>query len=106
MQPSTAVDRELRMALVMTGGVSLAVWMGGVSAELYRLVKREGVYGDLLALTDTRVTVDITSGSSAGGLNGVFLGAALARDLPTSEFDRLRDLWAPPGRSRSCCAIR
>ena len=85
------------MALVMTGGVSLAVWMGGVSAELYRLVKREGVYGDLLALTDTRVTVDITSGSSAGGLNGVFFGAALARDLPTSEFDRLRDLWVTAG---------
>ena len=30
---------ELRIALVMNGGVSLAVWMGGVTSEIYRLVK-------------------------------------------------------------------
>ena len=30
---------ELRLALVLNGGVSLAVWMGGVSYELNRLVR-------------------------------------------------------------------
>jgi hypothetical protein len=44
---STLEERELRMALVMTGGVSLAVWMGGVSAEIYRAVKQDGPYEDL-----------------------------------------------------------
>jgi predicted acylesterase/phospholipase RssA len=73
---STLEERELRMALVMTGGVSLAVWMGGVSAEIYRAVKQDGPYEDLCAFTATRVAVDIISGSSAGGLNGALLGAA------------------------------
>src|SRR5262249_54705710 len=33
-----AFTRELRIAPVMTGGTSLAVWMGGVTAELYRVL--------------------------------------------------------------------
>ena len=38
VQGSDAVDRrEIRLALVMNGGVSLAVWMGGVTAEIDRM---------------------------------------------------------------------
>ena len=45
-----AEDREeLRLALIMTGGVSLAVWMGGVVTEINRLLRGESVYGELLA---------------------------------------------------------
>ena len=89
--------RELRLGLVMTGGVSLAVWMGGVSAEIFRCIKQTGLYGDLSRLTETRVIVDVMSGSSAGGLNGAFLGTAIAYGLDVAEFDELRDLWLEVG---------
>ena len=40
-------EQELRIALVMNGGVSLAVWIGGVTQEINRLVRGETVYGRL-----------------------------------------------------------
>lgn len=89
--------RELRLALVMTGGVSLAVWMGGVSGEVFRCIGSEGLYGDLCDLTATRVVVDVMSGSSAGGMNGAFLGTAIAYGLTTDQFDELLDLWLSLG---------
>ena len=56
----------------------------------------EHVYWELLhelAAKDevqTRVVVDVISGTSAGGINGVFLAKALAHDLSQQS---LRDLW-------------
>lgn len=38
----------------------------------------------------TRVVVDVISGTSAGGINGIFLAKALNRNLP---IHRLRGLW-------------
>ncbi len=89
--------RELRLALVMTGGVSLAVWMGGVAGEIFRCIRKDGIYGDLCDLTATEVVVDVLSGASAGGMNGAFLGTAIAYDLTIDEFDELRDLWLSLG---------
>lgn len=43
---------------------------------------------------DLRVIVDVVSGTSAGGINGIFLARALAHDL---DFDPLRDLWMQLG---------
>jgi DeoR/GlpR family transcriptional regulator of sugar metabolism len=37
--PTAPDQRELRLAVVMTGGVSLAIWMGGVALELDRLLQ-------------------------------------------------------------------
>ncbi|MGE0509608.1 MAG: patatin-like protein [Acidimicrobiia bacterium] len=96
--------RELRIAPVMTGGTSLAVWMGGVTAELYDLLCTEpawsaadeseaSVYARLLALTDTRPLVDVITGTSAGGLNGTLLAAALRLGITPAAFMRLRDTW-------------
>jgi patatin-related protein len=104
--------REVRIALVCYGGVSLAIYMHGVTRELHRLVLAssrfgeegnpfepscsEHVYWELLhelAAKDgvrTRVVVDVISGTSAGGINGVFLAKALAHDLSQQS---LRDLW-------------
>ena len=92
------MERELRIAPVMTGGTSLAVWMGGVTAELYRLSRSqlkgsESPYTRLLTLTDTVPVIDVVTGTSAGGLNGTLLAAATAWDLPTTEFLTLRDTW-------------
>jgi patatin-related protein len=84
-------DQELRFAVVMTGGVSLAVWMGGVAYELQRLATRaDPAYQDLCERLGTTPVVDVISGTSAGGLNGALLGFALARNC---ELGGLRDLW-------------
>jgi len=58
----------------------------------------EDLYFELLQAfgkkIDVRVIVDVVSGTSAGGINGIFLARALAHDL---DFDPLRDLWMDLG---------
>ncbi len=86
---------ELRLALVMNGGVSLAVWMGGVTNEIFRLVTQQHpVYRALLDMTRTTARVDVISGTSAGGVNGAALSIAL---LYGGDFSKLRDVWLSTG---------
>jgi patatin-related protein len=116
--PSDHDVRELRLALVCYGGVSLAIYMHGITKELEKLTrasvqliaspdtnpfpadKSEHAYFNALkrkAEHDgyrTRVVVDIISGTSAGGINGVGLAKAIALDAPQ---DGLRDLWLSKG---------
>ncbi|HEV8563517.1 MAG TPA: patatin-like protein [Actinomycetota bacterium] len=98
MSASTGVGstqrEQLRIAVAMNGGVSLAVWMGGATLELHRLVKAEGLYADLLAKTEVAALVDVISGTSAGGLNGAFLGTALVHG---TDLRPLRDMWIETG---------
>lgn len=109
--------RELRLAVVCYGGVSLAVYMHGVTRELDSLVRAsarldaepdqeanpfpadqtEHAYWQALRdLRDderglrTSVVVDIISGTSAGGINGVVLAKAIARN---QSQQTLRDIW-------------
>lgn len=107
--------RELRFALVLYGGVSLCIYMHGTTKEINRLVRAsaklaagvvhdstptESVYRELLqwlARRDgvkTEVSVDVIAGTSAGGINGIYLAKALAHDLGQ---DKLRDLWLEHG---------
>ncbi|WP_262694242.1 patatin-like protein [Kordiimonas aquimaris] len=55
-------------------------------------------YFDLLKAigetVDLRVIVDVVSGASAGGINGIFLARALAYDL---DFSPLRKMWLELG---------
>ena len=106
-------EKELRIALVCYGGVSLAVYMHGITKEIWRLAKasqrvhssavREAgaprandVYSTLLttlaaqADTDLRIIVDILAGASAGGINAIFLSHAIATG---QALDPLTDLW-------------
>ena len=102
-------EKELRIALVCYGGVSLAVYMHGITKEIWRLAKASqavhssdpdalagGVYATLLrdvcggAEVDVRVLVDILAGASAGGINAVFLAQAIATG---QTLDPLTDLW-------------
>ena len=83
-------SREVRLGLVMCGGVSLAVYENGVAQELFRAVKGEGVYGALKRLVDSEIYVDILSGTSAGGINAILLGYALANN---KDFRATGDLW-------------
>lgn len=84
----------LRVTVVMNGGVSLAVWIGGVAQEIHRLQKGAGVYAQLVDFTATRARVDVISGTSAGGINGAFL--AVARVFGT-DLTPLRDVWLQSG---------
>ena len=88
---TTTHPTELRLALVFNGGVSLAVWMAGVTHEIDRLRRAEGPWRDLCRDANATVVVDIIAGTSAGGLNGTLLACAVAagEPLPTE----LRDLW-------------
>lgn len=83
--PACADRQDIRLAVVLTGGGSLGVWAGGVTAELHHLVmschghrRLWPVYGQVLDLLGAVARVDVITGTSAGGLNGAFLGLALA----------------------------
>lgn len=96
-------DRETRLAVVLYGGISLAVYMNGVAHELYRLVRGREVYGFLKMLTDSNVVTDVISGTSAGGLNGVFLSHVLANqefDEEPLPFQAFSDLWRRHGAAQ------
>jgi len=84
------MEHEVRFAVVLYGGVSLAVYMNGVTQEFLNLVRGAGVYKELAAIAHSRFVVDIASGSSAGGINAIFLGKALANG---QSLDRLSRLW-------------
>ena len=91
-------EKELRLALVCYGGVSLAVYMHGITKEIWRLAcasrafhagdseptGSEAVYLRLLRLMaeqcdlELRVLVDILAGASAGGINAIFLAEAIS----------------------------
>ncbi len=100
------VHQEKRFAVVMYGGVSLAIYINGVAQELLRLVRStakgvtpstsgtEGIYRELAEELHARFVIDIITGTSAGGINGVFLAKALANALP---FDQLEQLWLDEG---------
>jgi patatin-related protein len=103
-------EKELRLALVCYGGISLAVYMHGITKEVWRLARASRAYHDgsppasgtdavyhaLLAeieqtgATRVRVLADIIAGASAGGINGIFLAQAIATG---QSLDPLTDLW-------------
>ncbi len=103
-------EKELRLALVCYGGISLAIYMHGVTKEIWHLVrasrayhsgltpgtKVEAVYVELFKLIEKaghlklRVLTDIIAGASAGGINGVFLAQAITSG---QSLDPLTDMW-------------
>ncbi len=105
-------EKELRLALVCYGGVSLAVYMHGITKEVWKLARAsmrrqsdaaaslppaddsESVYLALLEelgpQLDLRILVDIVAGASAGGINGILLAQAISQG---SDMEPLRDLW-------------
>jgi patatin-related protein len=86
----TSDYEELRLATVMTGGVSLAVWMGGLAYEVSRLLADADGYRRLQDMTKTVTTLDVVTGTSAGGINGALLAFGYARG---ADLTVLRDLW-------------
>ncbi|WP_100258845.1 patatin-like protein [Qipengyuania seohaensis] len=103
-------QKELRIALVCYGGVSLAVYMHGVTRELWHLARAsrdyhsgtpsssgvDAVYREMLSAIEEdhelrlRIIPDIMSGASAGGINAVFLAQAIHSG---QSLEPLTDLW-------------
>ena len=107
---------------MMYGGVSLAIYMNGIAQELLSLVRSTAVEDrlkpDSVMLTDLKGTeavyrelalllseegdgavhvqfvIDIISGTSAGGINGVFLAKALAA---RKDMLSLKRVWIEEG---------
>ena len=98
----TDFDRQdIRVAVVMNGGVSLAIWISGVTLELHHLALARGepadrpsVYRQVLDLLGATARVDVIAGTSAGGLNGAFLALGLTRGR---DLHDMRDLWKDHG---------
>ena len=167
--PQAEYTKEIRFAIVMYGGVSLAIYINGITQELLRLVRATGMAakdpnGKPICLTgattslpeqekkklelngtervyrllshlladkrllaecselarqykgvdtpnalsteldelvadnnrpiNVRFVVDILSGTSAGGINAIYLAKALAND---QSIDQLKQLWINEG---------
>jgi patatin-related protein len=124
--------KEIRLAVVIYGGVSLAIYINGIIQEMLRFVRAtapgrdsasglpfvgspqssEIVYRKLGQIVGdpnnkpgalfeqlrqgttlpirTRFVIDVLSGTSAGGINAVFLAKALAND---QDVSKLQELW-------------
>lgn len=100
--PKPEFQRELRLGLVVYGGVSLAVYMNGICREFYNAVRGRGIYKLVKALTDADLVVDIISGTSAGGINGILLSYALANSSAEEvvDFATFARIWRESGNIR------
>lgn len=128
LSQAESVEREIRFATVMYGGVSLAIYMNGIAQELLHMVRSSasraendaplegtemvfrkiaqhlGEHGDWdpRAIRNAsegdplraRFVMDILSGTSAGGINAIFLAKAMARG---ESIASLADLWLDRG---------
>jgi len=104
--------KEVRIGMVLYGGVSLAVYMNGIVTEAWHMLRASrarqasgsdapapagsaAVYAELLGRlaavcgTDLRVVVDTVAGSSAGGVNGAVLAKAVVDGGDASVLNRV-----------------
>ncbi len=90
---------EIRLGLVVYGGISLAIYIHGICQEFYHAVRGRGIYKLVKALTDADLVVDVISGSSAGGINGVLLSYALTNssDRELVDFSSFASIWRNSG---------
>jgi predicted acylesterase/phospholipase RssA len=95
-------EPELRLGLVLYGGVALAVYIYGVVVEVQRLLcASAGVDGASEAYADalekagiSKAVVDVIAGTSAGGINGILLAKAIATG---ADVQSVSDLWVEGG---------
>jgi len=75
------------------------VYMNGVCREFYNATRGRGIYKLIKALTDSDIVVDIVSGTSAGGINGVLLSYAVANSYEkiVVDFKEFGDIWRESG---------
>ena len=103
-------EKELRFALICYGGISLAIYMHGITKEIWRVARAsrafhkglppenrvEAAYVRLLEKIaehddlKLRILPDIIAGASAGGINGIFLAQAI---VSGQSLDPLTNMW-------------
>ncbi len=108
-EPQTAEPpREIRLALALNGGVSLAIWMGGCAVELDAVRRAHlgpddlgggrtrRVYHALCEALNRQVVIDVMAGTSAGGINAALISAA---EVAGSRLhpDYVRERWVELG---------
>jgi patatin-related protein len=128
-EPAEGIVEEIRFGAVLYGGVSLCIYINGVTQELLRLVQAtgpqaadfsgtRGIYRKLAMLSSgesakgaaarweevgkklrngalkRKFIVDALSGTSAGGINAVFLAKALVKG---QSLDGTKDFWIDEG---------
>jgi patatin-related protein len=100
------VATEIRLAFALNGGVSLAIWIGGVADEVLRAIHggrlvAEGTtehanpWAAICAELDVAPKADVLTGTSAGGLNAAFLAAAVTHGC--TDLKPIRGLWLQHG---------
>jgi patatin-related protein len=91
--------REMQLGLVVYGGISLAIYTHGVCQEFYHAVRGRGIYKLVKALTDADLVVDVISGSSAGGINGILLAYAIANsnEREVVDYSLFAKVWRNSG---------
>jgi predicted acylesterase/phospholipase RssA len=104
--------KELRIGLVLYGGVALAVYINGVVTEIWHTLRASRamqdsdaanldstaeIYRDLLTdlkaapdADELRIVVDAVAGTSAGGVNGAAIFKAIVHGADASV---LNDVW-------------
>jgi len=125
--PTHEPNHEVRFAVVIYGGVSLAIYINGIVQEMLRMVRAtsalvdspkgtERIYrrlGQILgdagrspsqmndeigdgeaAPVRVRFNIDVLSGTSAGGINAMFLAKALVNN---QSLDQIETLWIEEG---------
>ncbi|HEX7872984.1 MAG TPA: patatin-like protein [Sphingobium sp.] len=103
-------EKELRLALICYGGVSLAVYMHGITKEIWHVARASRAFHageetagssaaiyrallqDALGATGTKLRImpDILAGASAGGINAIFLAQAIETG---QSLEPLTSLW-------------
>ena len=102
----TEALNEIRLALVLYGGVSLAIYENGVVRCFHDLVRKQGVFSLLLELLDADATVDVVAGTSAGGIvppPKTTISSA-CRSLSSSKTRLNNTLCAPESRDNPIAA--
>ena len=93
--------------MAWNGGVSLAVWMGGVAGELDAARRAHlgkggsddgrSIYRALCRAFNRILVLDILTGASAGGINGALLGAVITHRRRL-DANYLRNRWIALGK--------
>ena len=99
---------EVRLAFAFAGGVSLAIWIGGVTDEVLRCINggrlaaeghldeaADNPYAAVCAELGIALKADVLTGTSAGGLNAAFLATAVSHGCP--DLEAIRRLWLEHG---------
>lgn len=93
-RPVPRPEADVRFGLVLYGGVSLAIYIYGVVLEFWRLMRasegrEQNAYSELLSDANVTASVDVISGTSAGGINGIVLAKAIATGGDLAAVDKI-----------------